>query len=217
MDRLLIDGGVPLAGEVAISGAKNAALPILAAALLTQEPLTITNVPHLRDVTTMLNLLAQMGVAISTDEKLGVKLTAARIASPVAPTRWSKPCRVRLDWGAHRALRRGACIAARGLRPRLRRDQHIKASGDGRGDRHRTATYSALFAADRRAHRHGARAVTDRETHMADRLGGHPVIENPARDGSDEPREMLKHHGARIRWRHDTITARRGGHGASHR
>src|ERR1051325_1535987 len=85
MDKLLIEGGVPLAGEVTVSGAKNAALPILAAALLTEEPLALSNIPHLRDVTTMLNLLAQMGVAVSVDEKLGVELTAARISSPIAP------------------------------------------------------------------------------------------------------------------------------------
>ena len=85
MDKLLIEGGAPLAGEVNVSGAKNAALPILTAALLTGEPLTVANVPHLHDVTTMLGLLAQMGVAVSVDEKLGVELTAKRIDSPVAP------------------------------------------------------------------------------------------------------------------------------------
>ena len=61
MDKLLIEGGTPLAGEVAISGAKNAALPLLCAALLTREPLTLTNLPALNDIDTMLNLLAQMG------------------------------------------------------------------------------------------------------------------------------------------------------------
>src|SRR5687768_15354778 len=85
MDKLLIEGGVPLAGEIEVSGAKNAALPILAAALLTEDSLTISNVPHLKDVTTMLNLLAQMGVAVAMDERLGVEMTAARISSPVAP------------------------------------------------------------------------------------------------------------------------------------
>jgi UDP-N-acetylglucosamine 1-carboxyvinyltransferase len=85
MDKLLIEGGVPLSGEVGVSGAKNAALPILAAALLTADPVAVTNVPHLKDVTTMLNLLAQMGVAITMDERLGVELSAPRIASPVAP------------------------------------------------------------------------------------------------------------------------------------
>jgi len=74
MDKLVIQGGVPLSGEIRVSGAKNAALPILCAALLTPEPLRVQNVPHLRDVTTMLTLLGQMGVELSLDEKLGVGL-----------------------------------------------------------------------------------------------------------------------------------------------
>jgi UDP-N-acetylglucosamine 1-carboxyvinyltransferase len=65
MDKLLIEGGTPLSGEISVSGAKNAALPILTASLLTDEPLVVGNVPHLRDVTTMLNLLTQMGVGVS--------------------------------------------------------------------------------------------------------------------------------------------------------
>ena len=67
MDKLVIEGGVPLSGEVRVSGAKNATLPILCASLLTSEPLVVANVPHLRDVTTMLNLLAQLGVSISVE------------------------------------------------------------------------------------------------------------------------------------------------------
>jgi UDP-N-acetylglucosamine 1-carboxyvinyltransferase len=129
VDRLVIEGGVPLAGEAEISGAKNAALPILAASLLTEEPLTVTNVPHLRDVTTMLNLLAQMGVAISMDEQLGVELTAARIASPVAPYELVKTMRASVlalgplaaRCGEARVSLPGGC--AIGLRPV---DQHIK-------------------------------------------------------------------------------------------
>ena len=62
MDKLLIRGGRPLQGEVQISGAKNAALPELCAALLTAEPVTLHNVPHLQDVATMLKLLRHMGV-----------------------------------------------------------------------------------------------------------------------------------------------------------
>src|SRR6185436_17199142 len=85
MDKLVIEGGVPLAGEISVSGAKNAALPILAAALLTEQPLVLTHVPRLQDVATMVRLLEQMGVAISMDGKHGVELTAARISSPVAP------------------------------------------------------------------------------------------------------------------------------------
>ncbi|MDI6751050.1 MAG: UDP-N-acetylglucosamine 1-carboxyvinyltransferase [Rhodocyclaceae bacterium] len=68
MDKLLIEGGVPLNGEIAISGAKNAALPLMCAALLTSEPVTLTNVPELNDVATMLKLLAQMGVKISREK-----------------------------------------------------------------------------------------------------------------------------------------------------
>src|SRR5919205_28816 len=63
MDKLLIEGGTPLQGEVRVSGAKNAALPILCASLLTPEPLTLTNVPRLNDVRTMQMLLSQMGEA----------------------------------------------------------------------------------------------------------------------------------------------------------
>ena len=63
MDKLVIEGGRPLEGEVWVSGAKNAALPILCAALLTREPLVLSNVPQLNDVKTMRSLLSQMGVA----------------------------------------------------------------------------------------------------------------------------------------------------------
>ena len=62
MDKLLIEGGYALNGEAAISGAKNAALPLLCTALLTKEPMTFHNVPALNDIATMLKLLAQMGV-----------------------------------------------------------------------------------------------------------------------------------------------------------
>ena len=64
MDKLIIAGGAPLSGEIRISGAKNAALPLMCAALLTREPLTLSNVPHLRDVSTMVRLLAQIGVEV---------------------------------------------------------------------------------------------------------------------------------------------------------
>ena len=129
MDRLVIEGGVQLAGEVAVSGAKNATLPILTAALLTADPLTVSNVPHLRDVTTMLNLLAQMGVAVSMDERLGVELTAARIAEPVAPYELVKTMRASVlvlgpltaRCGEARVSLPGGC--AIGLRPV---DQHLK-------------------------------------------------------------------------------------------
>jgi len=79
VDKLIIQAACRLPREVRISGAKNAALPILCAAILTPETLRVQNLPHLRDVTTTLNLLAQMGVEISLDEKMGVGLTAAKL------------------------------------------------------------------------------------------------------------------------------------------
>jgi len=85
MDKLLIEGGVPLSGEVSISGAKNAALPLLCAALLTEEPLHLSNVPHLNDVSTMLRLLVQMGVDVTLDEKNGIVLNAGGLNKPEAP------------------------------------------------------------------------------------------------------------------------------------
>ncbi len=129
MDKLIVEGGVRLEGEVAISGAKNSALPILCAALLTRETLQVANVPHLRDVTTMLNLLGQMGVAISLDEKLGVELCAADITNPAAPYELVKTMRASVltlgpllaRCGEARVSLPGGC--AIGLRPV---DQHVK-------------------------------------------------------------------------------------------
>ena len=129
MDKLVIEGGVPLTGTVAISGAKNAALPILTAALLTDEPLIINNVPHLRDVSTMLNLLMQMGVTTSLDEKGGVELRAGKITDPVASYELVKTMRASVlvlgplvaRLGEARVSLPGGC--AIGLRPV---DQHLK-------------------------------------------------------------------------------------------
>jgi UDP-N-acetylglucosamine 1-carboxyvinyltransferase len=129
MEKLAIEGGVPLNGEVAISGAKNAALPILCAGLLTADALTVTNVPHLRDVTTMLSLLGQMGMSISVDEKLGIELRAADIHHPEAPYEMVKTMRASVlvlgplaaRFGEARVSLPGGC--AIGLRPV---DQHLK-------------------------------------------------------------------------------------------
>jgi UDP-N-acetylglucosamine 1-carboxyvinyltransferase len=93
MDKLVIEGGVPLSGEVAISGAKNAALPILCASLLTAEPLVLSNVPQLRDVATTYSLLSQMGVDVTRDGSHQVTLAAAHIASLVAPYEMVKTMR----------------------------------------------------------------------------------------------------------------------------
>lgn len=85
MDKLEIRGGTQLAGELRISGAKNAALPILAATLLADEPVTIGNLPHLHDITTMIELLGCMGVALTIDEKLSVEVDARSITEFSAP------------------------------------------------------------------------------------------------------------------------------------
>ena len=85
MDKLLITGGQTLSGDVRISGAKNAALPILAATLLAGEPVTVGNVPHLQDVTTTIRLLGHMGAQITVDDRMQVEVDASRITSYEAP------------------------------------------------------------------------------------------------------------------------------------
>lgn len=85
MDKLIITGGKPLKGEIYISGSKNSALPILAATLLTDEPVTIGNLPHLHDITTMIELLGCMGVRVSIDEKMNVEVDAGAIQYFTAP------------------------------------------------------------------------------------------------------------------------------------
>lgn len=85
MDRLIINGGQPLKGEVVISGAKNAALPILAATLLVSDHVTLSNVPHLNDVTTMLHLLTQLGARVDKKEDQTVCIDASQINQLVAP------------------------------------------------------------------------------------------------------------------------------------
>jgi UDP-N-acetylglucosamine 1-carboxyvinyltransferase len=85
VDRLQIQGGTPLEGEIRISGAKNAALPILAATLLVDGPVTVGNVPHLQDVTTTNELLGRMGVSVTIDERMRVEVDASTIKEFVAP------------------------------------------------------------------------------------------------------------------------------------
>ena len=128
MDKLLIEGGARLSGEIAVSGAKNAALPILCTALLTAEPVTYTNVPQLKDIGTLLALLAQMGVKV---ERAGdtVTLDASGLDNPVAPYDMVKTMRASIlvlgplvaRCGEARVSLPGGC--AIGARPV---DQHIK-------------------------------------------------------------------------------------------
>src|SRR5580704_14582255 len=128
MDKLLIDGGAPLEGAIDVSGAKNAALPILCAALLTPEPVVLTNVPRLNDVRTMQALLGQMGVSAERADG-SLTLSAASIDWPLAPYELVRTMRASIlalgpllaRCGEARISLPGGC--AIGLRPV---DQHVK-------------------------------------------------------------------------------------------
>jgi len=85
MDKLIITGGSRLSGEIRISGAKNAALPILAATLLSDKPVSVGNIPHLHDITTTMELLGRMGVRLVVDEKMNIEVDSSTINSYVAP------------------------------------------------------------------------------------------------------------------------------------
>ena len=122
MDKLLITGGNPLNGEIRISGAKNAALPILAATLLADTPSYISNVPHLRDITTMVSLLGRMGVEFLVDEKLNIEANSSNVHTFDAPYEMVKTMRASIlvlgpliaRFGkAHVSLPGGCAIGAR--------------------------------------------------------------------------------------------------------
>ena len=189
MDKLRVTGGRPLAGEVRISGAKNAALPIMCAALLTPGRLALSNVPRLMDVATMAKLLAQMGVEIERSAGGGMALRAKAIADPTAPYELVKTMRASvLVLGpllarcgrAQVSLPGGCAIGARPV------DQHVK------GLQAMGATISVehgyMHAAAERLH--GARIVMDLVTvtgtenlMMAAALAeGTTVLENAARE-----------------------------------
>ena len=85
MDKLTIRGGVPLCGEIRISGAKNAALPILAATLLTDKPVLIGNIPHLHDITTTMELLGLMGSELMLDERMNIEVNNCNLSRLYAP------------------------------------------------------------------------------------------------------------------------------------
>ncbi len=129
MQKLIIQGGSPLRGEITISGAKNAALPVLCASLLTRDTLQITNLPFLKDVTTMLALLEQMGTNVAANNPSEVALTAAHLSNPMAPYEMVKTMRAAiLVLGPLLARKGEANISlpggcAIGVRPV---DQHIK-------------------------------------------------------------------------------------------
>jgi len=129
MQKLIIQGGVPLHGEITISGAKNAALPVLCAALLTEEFIKIKNVPALQDITTMLSLLTQMGINVTATNIPEISLSASTLTHLVAPYEMVKTMRAAIlilgpllarTGEANISLPGGCAI---GLRPV---DQHIK-------------------------------------------------------------------------------------------
>jgi len=188
MDKLLITGGRRLEGEIAISGAKNAALPILCAALLTSEPVTITNVPNLNDVRTLLQLLGTMGVK-TRHEGDTVHLDASTITDPTASYELVKTMRASVlvlgpltaRLGEAKVSLPGGCgIGARPV------DQHIKGL-QAMGAEVRVEHGYMLASAKRLK---GARIVTDMVTVtgtenllMAACLAdGETIIENAARE-----------------------------------
>ncbi|OYW26818.1 MAG: UDP-N-acetylglucosamine 1-carboxyvinyltransferase, partial [Methyloversatilis sp. 12-65-5] len=188
MDKLLIEGGHRLQGEAEMSGAKNAALPILCAALLTREPLTLTNVPQLNDIGTMLKLLAQMGVAVQRDNSV-VTLDASGLNNPLAPYEMVKTMRASIlvlgplvaRCGEARVSLPGGC--AIGARPV---DQHIKGLTAMGAD----IAVEHGYVVARTSRLRGARLFTDMVTvtgtenlMMAAVLAeGETVIENAARE-----------------------------------
>jgi len=152
VDKLVISGGQQLDGEIRISGAKNAALPILAATLLADEPVRIGNLPHLHDVTTMIELLGRMGVEVLIDEKMNVEVTASTIKHFTAPYELVKTMRASIlvlgpmlsHFGqAEVSLPGGCAIGSRPVDLHIRgleamganivvEDGYIKASSNGR-------------------------------------------------------------------------------------
>jgi UDP-N-acetylglucosamine 1-carboxyvinyltransferase len=191
MDKLRIQGGRQLAGEVTVSGAKNAALPIIAASLLTQERLRLTNVPRLADTSTMLKLLGGMGVEIARDGEQ-VSLTASNVTSTEAPYELVKTMRASIlvlgpllaRFGRAKVSLPGGC--AIGARPV---DQHLKGLRAFGAELKIEGGY-IIAEQGRRRRLRGARVVTDMITvtgtenlMMAATLGdGETVIENAARE-----------------------------------
>jgi len=234
MHKLAIEGGSPLTGQVAISGAKNAALPLLCAALLTREPLTLSNVPHLVDVDTMLGLLGQMGVKIEREADR-VTLDAAALDNPLAPYERVKTMRAAIlvlgpllarSGEAKVSLPGGCAIGARPV------DQHIKgltAMGAEISVQHGYILATAPRQGDGGRRLSGARLFTDMVTvtgtenlMMAACLAsGETVIENAAREPEvSDLAECLNKMGARISGAGSDEIRVRGVaslHGASHR
>ncbi|MBK6614343.1 UDP-N-acetylglucosamine 1-carboxyvinyltransferase [Ottowia sp.] len=211
MDKLLIRGGRPLRGEVDISGAKNAALPEMCAALLTGEPVHLANVPRLHDVRTMRRLLGHMGVATETHgERGGMSFQAPDTLNPEAPYELVKTMRASVlalgpllaRFGRARVSLPGGC--AIGSRPV---DQHIKGLQAMGADIVVEHGYMVASLPPGRTRLRGARVTTDMVTVtgtenllMAACLAeGETVLENAAQEPEiTDLAEMLIKMGARI-------------------
>jgi len=205
VDRLVITGGQPLFGEIAVSGAKNAALPILAAGLLSAEPLTVTNLPRLKDTATMLSILEQMGVTAEPVEG-GVTVRARDIHHLEAPYDLVKTMRASIlvlgpmlaRFGAGKVSLPGGCgIGARPI------DQHIK----GLEAMGATIDVEQGYLVARADGLKGAHIVTDMVTvtgteHLmmaATLADGETIIENAAREPEiGDLAEVLTKMGANI-------------------
>ena len=217
MQKLLIRGGRPLHGDVTVSGAKNAALPELCAALLTAEPVVLTNVPRLQDVATMLKLVRNMGVAAEQGDQGTVRIDASALTTPEAPYELVKTMRASVlalgpllaRFGQARVSLPGGC--AIGSRPV---EQHIKGLTAMGADIVVEHGYMVASLPAGRTRLKGARITTDMVTVtgtenflMAATLAeGETVLENAAQEPEiADLAEMLIAMGAKIE-----------GHGTSH-
>jgi UDP-N-acetylglucosamine 1-carboxyvinyltransferase len=190
MDKLLIEGGQVLRGELRMSGAKNSALPILAATLLTDDAVVIANVPHLHDVTTMIELLGSLGVEVMVDERLNVTVSSASLDSYRAPYDLVKTMRASFTvlgpllarYGQAEVSLPGGC--AIGARPV---DQHLKGLSAMGAD---IRVEDGYVIANANGQLHGAHILMDVTTvggtenlMMAATLArGTTVLENAARE-----------------------------------
>ena len=207
MDKLLINGGTRLEGEVSISGAKNSALPILAGTLLATEPVTIGNVPHLKDVTTTITLLQSIGATVTFDDKLNVEVDARDASRLVAPYDLVKTMRASIlvlgplvsRFGEADVSLPGGC--AIGARPVNLHVQGLQAMGAD-------VVVENGYIRARAKRLHGAHIVFDTVTVtgtenllMAAVLArGETVLENAAREPEvGDLAEFLNRMGARIR------------------
>lgn len=210
MDKLLIRGGNPLAGQVLISGAKNAALPELCACLLSAEPVTLRNVPRLQDVSTMLKLIRNMGVQVEVFADGAVQVDARQLSSPEAPYELVKTMRASVlalgpllaRFGEATVSLPGGC--AIGSRPV---DQHLKGLAAMGAEIVVEHGYMIAKLAKGRSRLKGARIATDMITVtgtenflMAASLAeGETILENAAQEPEiPDLAEMLIKMGARI-------------------